>query len=163
MTSCGSIAAISKENTGEIPDVKMDKKYVNPKAEKSEIISEIIYQNILDICIWKVGGSGTPPAPHHQMIYRVKGKIMLIKLQNQVLFHSIQGTIKFMFLFNDNNVACCTKLSILFRWAMRSLFNMGQLFLSILLCFTLPIIIIEFIEILSGGNHLWKFENGFWL
>ena len=32
--SCGSIAAISKENAGEIPDVKMDKKYVNSKAVK---------------------------------------------------------------------------------------------------------------------------------
>ena len=37
---CGSIAAISKENAGEIPDVKMDKKYVNPKAVKeTEIIT----------------------------------------------------------------------------------------------------------------------------
>ena len=34
MTSCGSMAAISKENAGEIPDVKMDKKYVNLKAVK---------------------------------------------------------------------------------------------------------------------------------
>ena len=34
MPSCGSIAAISKENAGEIPDVNMDKKYVNPKAFK---------------------------------------------------------------------------------------------------------------------------------
>jgi len=34
VTSCGSIVAISKENAGEIPDVKMDKKYVNPKAIK---------------------------------------------------------------------------------------------------------------------------------
>ena len=34
VTSCGSIAAISKKNAGEIPDVKRDKKYVNPKAVK---------------------------------------------------------------------------------------------------------------------------------
>ena len=34
MTSYGSIAPISNENAGEIPDVKMDRKYVNPKAVK---------------------------------------------------------------------------------------------------------------------------------
>ena len=36
MTSCGSLATISNENAGEIPDVKMDKKYVNPKAVNKE-------------------------------------------------------------------------------------------------------------------------------
>jgi len=34
VTSCGSIAAILKENAGEIADVEMDKIYVNPKAVK---------------------------------------------------------------------------------------------------------------------------------
>ena len=36
MTSCGSLPTISNENAGEIPDVKMDKKYVNPKAVNKE-------------------------------------------------------------------------------------------------------------------------------
>ena len=34
MTSCGSIATISKGNAGEIPVVKVDKKHVNPEAIK---------------------------------------------------------------------------------------------------------------------------------
>jgi len=36
VTSCGSLATISNENAGEITDVKMDKKYVNPKAVNKE-------------------------------------------------------------------------------------------------------------------------------
>jgi len=49
VTSCGSIAAISKENAGEIPDVKMDKKYVNPKAVKETKID-----SDSKVCQWKV-------------------------------------------------------------------------------------------------------------
>ena len=44
-----SLAAISKENAGEIPDVNMDKKYVNPKAVKEPKI----YSDT-NVCQWKV-------------------------------------------------------------------------------------------------------------
>ena len=62
MTSCGFIAAISNENAGEIPDVKMDKKYVNPKAVKETIIItakkmsqvslEIVTEGALSDILW---------------------------------------------------------------------------------------------------------------
>ena len=62
MTSCGSITAISKENAGEIPDVKMDKKYVNHKAVKetkiitakkmSQVSLEIVTESTLSDILW---------------------------------------------------------------------------------------------------------------
>ena len=62
MTSCGSIAAISNGNAGEIPDVKMDKKYVNPKAVKetkiitakkmSQVLFEILTESAFSDILW---------------------------------------------------------------------------------------------------------------
>ena len=62
VTSCGSIAAVSRENAGDIPEIKMDKKYDNSKAVKetkiitakkmSQVSLEILTESALSDILW---------------------------------------------------------------------------------------------------------------